>query len=170
MDDSHAYALGNYPQTEDRNTALYSEESLVGYRWFDTQNIVPMYSFGHGLSYTEFIYNGLHTDNEEFVMNDTIRVRFELTNSGKTDGDEVVQLYVHHINSQVKWPVKELKAFQRVSLKSRETQIVELSVPVSKLRYWDEEKYDWILETGEIELIVGSSASDIRLKKNVKII
>ena len=128
-----------------------------------------MYPFGHGLSYAEFVYEGIQTNKEKYGKNETIQVRFELTNTGKMDADEVVQLYVHRINSQVEWPVKELKAFQRVSLKAGETQTVELSVPVSKLRYWDEKKYGWMLENGEIELIVGSSSSDLRLRKTVKI-
>ena len=194
LEDSPAYALKNYPQTDneieqdifvelvqntgekvteritpDRNIALYSEESLVGYRWFDTKNVTPMYPFGHGLSYTEFVYEGIQTDKEKYGKNETIQVSFELTNSGQRDADEVVQLYVHRINAQVEWPYKELKAFQRVSLKAGETQIVELAVPVSKLRYWDEAKYDWILENGEIELIIGSSSKDLRLRTNVNI-
>ena len=194
LEDSPAYALKNYPQTDDtveqdifvelvqndgerrteritpnRNIAIYSEESLVGYRWFDTKNITPMYPFGHGLSYTDFAYEGLQTNKAKYGKNETIQVTLELTNSGNRDGDEVVQLYVHRIGSSVEWPVKELKAFQRVSLKAGESKTVNLSIPVSKLRYWDEEKYDWILENGEIELIVGSSASDIRLKKTVSI-
>jgi len=193
LEDSPAYALKNYPQTDeqgedifvelvqnsgervtekispDRNIALYSEESLVGYRWFDTKGVKPMYPFGHGLSYTDFSYKGLSTDKERYAENDIIQVSLELTNSGKTDGDEVVQLYVHRIGATVEWPEKELKAFQRVSLKAGETKTVQLSVPVSKLRYWNEEKYDWVLENSDIELIIGSSASDIRLKKTIKI-
>ena len=194
LEDSPAYALKNYPQTDDaieqdifvelvqntgekvtekitpnRNIAIYSEESLVGYRWFDTKNVAPMYSFGHGLSYVNFVYDGLLTNKEKYGKNETIQVSFKLTNSGNMEADEVVQLYVHRIGSTIEWPLKELKAFQRVSLNAGETKTVNLSIPVSKLRYWDEEKYDWVLENGEIELIVGSSSSDLRLRKNVQI-
>ena len=194
LEDSPAYALKNYPQTDEpteqdvfvdlvqnngekmkekivpnKDIALYSEESLVGYRWFDTKKIAPMYPFGYGLSYTEFTYSGLQTDKEQYGENETVQVSLKLTNSGKMDADEVVQLYVHRINATVEWPEKELKAFQRVSLKAGETKTVNLSVPVSKLRYWNQDKYDWVLENGEIELLVGSSSSDIRLTKSVKI-
>ena len=93
----------------------------------------------------------------------------DLKNTGKREGDEVVQLYVHRIDSKVEWPAKELKSFSRITLKPGETKKVILSVPVSQLRYWDVKSNDWQLENGEIQLMVGSSSSDIRLTKNIEI-
>ncbi|KAA6348392.1 Beta-glucosidase [termite gut metagenome] len=174
LEDSPAYALNNYPQTTtetggDKNVAVYSEELLVGYRWFDTKGIAPRYSFGHGLSYTTFEYTNLQTKKEQYGSNESIDVTFELKNTGEREADEVVQLYVHRLDATIEWPFKELKAFERVSLKGGESQTLTLTIPVSKLRYWNEDNHKWILEHSEIELMLGSSSSDIHLTKKVKI-
>ncbi len=194
LEDSPAYALGNFPQTDNpisediflslvgekkpesvqnntsnKDIAIYSEGLLVGYRWFDTKKLPVMYPFGFGLSYTTFDYKKIKTSKEKYGSEESIKVTFELKNSGKKDADEVAQLYVHRLNSKVEWPFKELKAFQRISLKAGEAKTVTLTIPVDQLRYWDEKAYDWKLENGEIELMLGTSSSDIRLTANVKI-
>jgi len=193
LEDSPAYSLKNYPQTSDTNpdifvnlvdgndskrktastdnkdVAYYSEELLVGYRWFDTKNIKPLFPFGHGLTYTAFQYADLQTDKAKYTPEETIKVNVNITNTGKTDADEVVQVYVHRIKAKVFWPYKELKAFERVGLKAGETKSLTLEIPVKNLRYWDEAKYDWILEKGTIEILVGASSGDIRLKTQVAI-
>ena len=189
LEDSPAYALGNYPQEppgediflrlmqnlpltaeeNEKNRAYYSEELLVGYRWFDTRSIEPLYPFGHGLSYTTFEYGKLRTSKEKYKAEDEIRVNFELKNTGHADADEVVQLYVGRIGATVEWPLRELKAFRRISLKAGESKTVKLSFPVSKLRYWDENAYGWALESGEIEILIGNSSRDIRLAKRISI-
>ena len=166
LNDSPAFALGTYPGGNETN---YKEGLLVGYRWFDTKNIRPLFPFGYGLSYTTFAYDGISTDKDKYSENETIQVAVEVKNSGNRDGDEVVQLYVHRINPKIEWPEKELKAFSRVSLKAGESKKVTLSIPVSDLRYWDEKTHAWKLEDGDIRLMVGSSSSDILLTKNVKI-
>lgn len=194
LEDSPAYALGNFPQTDapigedvfvslvgnksadelqngsdNRNTAVYSEDLLVGYRWFDTKEKPVMYPFGYGLSYTTFLYDALSTDKDRYSEKDNIGISFTLTNEGDFDADEVVQLYVHRIDATVEWPYKELKAFQRVSLAAGESKAVTLSVPVEQLKYWDEENHDWSLEHGQIEILLGANAGDIRLTKTVEI-
>ncbi|MGE5426452.1 MAG: glycoside hydrolase family 3 C-terminal domain-containing protein, partial [Methylococcaceae bacterium] len=196
LEDSPAYALGNYPQGKknadvfanlvaetdaeakaqakkeeaqkaDANTALYSEESLVGYRWFDTKNVQVMYPFGYGLTYTTFAYDKLKTDQKKYGANDVIRVSVKVKNTGKVAADEVVQVYVHRINPSVEWPVKELKAFSRVPLKAGESKNVTLQIPVKSLQYWNEKKQVWDDDLCNIELQVGASAGDIKLKKQV---
>ena len=189
--DSPAYALGNYPQTDevnpdifinlvdgtqmeraasgDRNIAYYSEEILVGYRWFDARNIQPMFPFGHGLTYTTFEYADIKSDKAKYGANETIKITFKLGNTGNREAEEVVQLYVHHPDSKIFRAEKELKAFSHVVLKPGETSMVTLEVPVENLRYWDEDKYGWQLEDGNIEILVGASAGDIRLKTQVGI-
>jgi beta-glucosidase len=189
LEDSPAYALGNYPQTppgedifirlmrnetltpeeEERNKAYYSEDLLVGYRWFDTRSVAPLYPFGHGLSYTTFEYANLRTSKDSYKPDDEIQVRFELKNSGDTDADEVVQLYVGRVGAAVEWPLRELKAFRRISLKAGESRQATLSFPVGQLRYWDEAAGGWALESGEIDVMIGSSSRDIRLTKRVRI-
>lgn len=197
LEDSPAYALGNYPQGEkkadvfatlisdqekgvnsknattgeeksnDSGIALYSEESLVGYRWFDTKKIQVMYPFGYGLSYTNFSYSNLSSDKESYGINDVIKVSVEIRNTGEIAADEVVQLYVHRVNSSVEWPEKELKAFSRVPLNPGEKKTVKLEVPVKDLQYWNETKNGWDNDFSNIELLVGASAGDIKLEKKL---
>jgi beta-glucosidase len=196
LEDSPAYALGNYPQggknadvfanlvsetdpagktqakkedkpKDDPNTALYSEESLVGYRWFDTKKIKVMYPFGYGLTYTTFQYSDLKTDKEKYGKDDVITVSVELKNTGKVTADEVAQVYVHRVNPSVEWPEKELKAFSRVTLNPGESKIVKLEIPVKNLQYWNETKQAWNDDLCKLELLVGASAGDIKLKKEI---
>lgn len=193
LEDSPAYALGNYPQgrrgadifadlvsennseadstdeglNDDPNTAIYSEESLVGYRWFDTKAVPVMYPFGYGLTYTRFEYSNLKTNKDKYGKDDVITVSFELRNTGSVAADEVVQAYVHRINPSVEWPYKELKAFSRVSLNPGESKAVTLEIPVSNLQYWDEALQAWGNDLCNIELQVGASAGDIKLQKEV---
>ena len=196
LEDSPAYALGNYPQgvkkadvfanlvaeteniekpkeegakANDPNTAYYSEESLVGYRWFDTKNKPVMYPFGYGLTYTTFDYSKLKTDKDKYGKNDVIKVSLGLKNTGKMAADEVVQVYVHRVNPSVEWPAKELKAFARVLLTSGESKTVTLEIPVKNLQYWNQSKQAWDDDLCKIELLVGASAGDIKLKKEISL-
>ena len=198
LEDSPAYALGNYPQgnknsdvfaslvseteptdttgrlqvkdvNSDPNTAVYSEESLVGYRWYDTKNVEVMYPFGYGLTYTTFNYSNLKTDRAKYGKNDVITLSFALKNTGDVSADEVVQAYVHRINPSVEWPQKELKAFSRVTLGTGESRTVTLTIPVSNLMYWNETTHAWDHDLCNIELLVGASAGDIRLAKQVSL-
>jgi beta-glucosidase len=198
LEDSPAYALGNYPQGDknsdvfanlvsdkrkagkkgdekasggknDPNTAFYSEESLVGYRWYDTKNVGVMYPFGYGLTYTSFEYGNLKTDRERYGRNDVISLSLELRNTGKVASDEVVQVYVHRIYPSVEWPQKELKAFSRVAVEPGESKSVTLSIPVKNLMYWNEKMQIWDNDLCRIELQAGASAGDIRLKKEVEL-
>lgn len=152
---------------EDPNTAYYSEESLVGYRWFDTKKLPVMYPFGYGLTYTTFEYSTLTTDRENYGKKEVISLSLELKNTGRVAADEVVQAYVHRINPSVEWPAKELKAFARVTLAPGESRKVTLAIPVKSLQYWDEKLQAWNDDLCNIELQVGASAGDIRLRKEV---
>ena len=197
LEDSPAFALGNYQQakkntdvfaklvsetepgekqnkkeeivSDDPNTAFYSEESLVGYRWFDTKNVPVMYPFGYGLTYTTFEYTKLKTDQPKYKKNDVILVSFDLKNTGKMTADEVVQVYIHRINPKVEWPQKELKAFLRVPLDPGENRTVKLEIPVENLRFWNKSIHNWDDDLCKIELLVGSSANDIKLKKEISL-
>ena len=194
LEDSPAYAMGNFPDKnaggdlfslmyrpdvmkmsrEERQKlidsmpkpeARYTEEFYVGYRWFDTKNVKPMYAFGHGLSYVNFEYDDL----KAVAGKDAIKVSFKLENEGQMAADEVVQLYVTRVDSQVEWPTKELKAFQRVSLNPGETKVVNLEIPLKDLRYWNEATNAWDLEHGKLQLLLGSASDDIRETAEVTI-
>jgi len=194
LEDSPAFALGNFPDKTQggdlfsimyrqdvlnmtaaerqaylnslpKPTSKYTEGQLVGYRWFDTKNIKPMYAFGHGLSYVDFEYGDMKVTSKKNV----IKVSFDLTNKGSMAADEVVQLYVSRPGATVEWPVKELKAFSRISLAAGETKNVTLEIPANDLRYWNVEKNAWDLEHGRLELLLGSASDDIRKKADASI-
>ena len=194
LEDSPAYALGNFPDKtqggdlftlmyrQDRTrmsreeiqemmakmpkpVSKYTEGSLVGYRWYDTKNVKPMYAFGHGLSYVDFEYGAVKAS----AKKDVVKVTFNLTNKGGMTADEVVQLYVARPEATVEWPAKELKAFDRVTLAAGETKTVTLEIPVKDLRYWNVDKNAWDLEHGKLVLLLGAASDDIRQQAEVTI-
>lgn len=124
----------------------------------------PLYPFGYGLSYTRFNYSGTTLNDRVIERGDTLRVCFNLKNSGDMDGDEVVQLYVSARKHTDKDPIKQLKAFQRISLRKGEMKKVELTVPYTELQIWDEKQNRFILPDKEMTLEIGASSSDIRLR------
>lgn len=124
----------------------------------------PLYPFGYGLSYTRFNYSGTTLDDRVIERGDTLRVYFNLKNSGDMDGDEVVQLYVSARKHTDKDPIKQLKAFQRISLRKGEMKKIELTVPYTELQVWDEKQNRFILPDKEMTLEIGASSSDIRLR------
>lgn len=124
----------------------------------------PLYPFGYGLSYTRFNYSGTTLDDRVIERGDTLRVCFNLNNSGDMDGDEVVQLYVSARKHTDKDPIKQLKAFQRISLRKGEMKKVELTVPYTELQVWDEKQNRFILPDKKMTLEIGASSSDIRLR------
>ena len=93
-----------------------------------------------------------------------------MKNTGRRAGEEVVQLYVRHEQSALEHPAEELRGFQRVALQPGETKTVEISLPASSLAYWDTGKRSFVVEPGKLELRVGASSADIRLKKTVSIV
>jgi len=137
------------------------------YMYFKTE---PLYPFGFGLSYTTFSYSKLKTSAESLSRNGSITVSVNIANTGKKAGDEVVQLYVNHINSQVSRPKQELKGFMRVNLNAGENKTIEIPLEAKRLAYWDISKNDWQVERDSIEIRIGASSADIKLKQvlNVK--
>lgn len=122
-----------------------------------------LYPFGYGLSYTSFRYSHLSvTDDKEEVS-----VEFKLKNTGKYKGDEVVQVYVKLPDTGKVAPIKELKGFRRVTLNRGEEQRVEIKIRKELLRYWDEEKADFVRPSGKYTIMVGASSKDIRLETDI---
>jgi beta-glucosidase len=130
----------------------------------------PLFPFGYGLSYTTFQYAKLQTSAARVRANGEIVVSVNVTNTGKRKGDEVVQLYVKHLNSKVDRPLKELKGFQRVTLAPGETRTVRLPLKAQALAYWDAAKKAWTVEPDQVKLTIGASSADVKLDKTIDIV
>ncbi len=135
------------------------------YMYFKGQ---PLYPFGYGLSYTTFNYSQITVNDRSIEQGDTLKVSFDLKNTGNWDGDEVVQLYVSARIRSEQDPVKQLKAFRRVPTRKGETQKVELEVPYTELQIWDEKQHKFILPDRDMVLEIGTSSSDIRLRTSFR--
>ena len=149
-----------YFPSEERNSE-YREGLYVGYRYYDTSKVRVMYPFGFGLSYTQFEYSGLEVDDTG--------VSFTVTNTGKTDGAEVAQLYVGMKDAKVYRPEKELKGFAKVYLKAGESSKVRIDFDDKTFRYWNVRTNSWEIEGGTYRIMIGASCADIRLEEQVQI-
>jgi beta-glucosidase len=129
----------------------------------------PLYAFGYGLSYTSFQYANLRVAPATPRANGPINVSVEVKNSGARAGEEVVQLYVRHLNSSVARPQIELKAFTRVPLKAGEERVVQMSLPAERLAYWNVKNHGFEVEADRVEITVGASSADLRLKKTIQL-
>lgn len=129
----------------------------------------PLYPFGHGLSYTTFEYKDLTLSTSEARADESITIACCITNTGNVAGDEVVQLYVHDVIASVTRPVKELKGFKRVHLEPHETKTISFILSVAHLGFYDRHM-NFVVEPGEVEVMLGSSSADIRLQSTFTII
>jgi beta-glucosidase len=164
--DSPAHATKSFPGGK---TANYAEGILVGYRWFDTKNIVPLYPFGYGLSYTSFAIENAKTAKNEYSTEETISVLVEVKNTGKVDGKEVVQLYASKVDSKIKRAAQELKGFKKVNVKAGNIENVTLQIPVKELAYYDVATKKWIVEPGKYTLKLGNSSRNNQSEVTVTI-
>ncbi|MEJ2079910.1 MAG: glycoside hydrolase family 3 C-terminal domain-containing protein [Acidobacteriota bacterium] len=129
----------------------------------------PLYPFGFGLSYTTFEYSNLKAGSAVLAKDGSVTVSVDVTNTGRRAGDEVVQMYVSHLDSQVPRPLKELRGFRRVTLEPGETRTVELPLKGKDLAYWDMAKHEWVVEGDQIEISVGGSSAADSLKTKVRV-
>jgi beta-glucosidase len=125
---------------------------------------IPLFPFGYGLTYTNFIYRDLVIDKKNIKDQETINISFKLKNSGNYDSDEVVQLYVSFPDSKIERPVKELKGFKRVLVEKGQTADVTIPLNLNDLKYWDSGRHSFVLEKGTINFFIGGSSVDSRLK------
>ena len=176
LEDNAAHQMGEYPGNKEELAAgkgkdqknpiniTYNEGIFVGYRWHDTKNIKPLFSFGHGLSYTTFEYGKVHADKTQMAQDGKITFTVSIKNTGKREGAEVVQLYISDLKSSVPRPVKELKGFEKINLKPGEQKEVSFTIDKSALSFFDAATHQWVAEPGEFEALVGASSSDIKTK------
>lgn len=145
------------------NRVEYREGIFVGYRYYDTKEVKPLFPFGHGLSYTSFTYSGLLLSCKEMLDTDTMEVQVTVQNTGDRAGKEIVQLYVRDVDSTVMRPTKELKQFAKVDLQPGETTTVTLTLDKRSFAYYNVQLKDWHVESGQYEILIGRSSEDIVL-------
>jgi beta-glucosidase len=157
-----------WPKSLDQEPAMMDYNIRDGrtYMYFKGE---PLYPFGFGLSYTNFTYANLKTNESRLAKDGTVDVSVEVTNSGAMAGDAVVQLYVQHLQSKVERPHEELEGFKRVSIAAGETKTVVIPLKASQLAYWDEKQGGFKVEAEPVSLMVGDSEADIQLKTTVRV-
>lgn len=142
----------------ERGRVLYGEDIYVGYRYYEKINLPTRFPFGHGLSYTTFVFSPVNLS-DVTSSSQTISAVLNVTNDGSRAGAEVVQIYIAPVSPSIRRPVKELKGFKKVFLEAGETKEVEI---VMELKYaasfWDEERKSWIVEKGKYKVLVGNSS------------
>jgi len=151
------YTNTGRPYTNQKNKLYLSS-------YIDEENS-PCYAFGYGLSYTKFEYNNLHLNKQTINVKDSIIVSFEISNTGKYEGEEVIQLYLRNKVASVVRPLKELKNFRKVKLNKGETKEIRFVINAKKLSFYNR-KLEWVTEPGSFELMIGSASDDIRLRTN----
>jgi len=138
---------------------FYDEGINVGYRYFDAMNIEPQFPFGFGMSYTNFEYGNLILRQTKLKsMKDQLTVSVDVTNTGQCEGSEVIQIYANHGKSEVQRPPKELVGFQKILLDQGMTRSVAIPIQARDLAFYDVKKHDWMVSSGEVELLVGNSS------------
>ena len=165
LQDTPAYL--NFPGEAGEST--YGERIFVGYRYYDTLQIEPLFPFGHGMSYTTFEYSDMKVSDETITDSDTLTVSATVKNTGNMAGKEVVQLYVSDLQSSLQRPVKELKGFTKLSLEPGESNEVSFSLAARDFSYYDPRQSQWIAESGEFEVKIGASSADIRISENIQL-
>ncbi|MBA7513008.1 Beta-xylosidase [subsurface metagenome] len=128
----------------------------------------PLFAFGHGLSYTSFEYSKLKMNQATIKDGDFVNISLNVKNAGSINSDEVIQLYVSFPDSKIERPVKALKGFKRVHIPAGESMTVTIPLTADKLKYWNEEKHAFVLEKGQLQLLVGASSEDIRLTGTIE--
>lgn len=141
---------------------VYAEDILTGYRYFDTMKQAVVFPFGYGLSYTTFVYSNPRQSAKVMAADGTLTVSIDVKNTGEREGKEVVQLYVGDDKASVVRPVKELKGFEKVSLKPGETKTVTFTIKGEDLQFFDEDKHEWVAEPGTFKAYIGASSADIK--------
>ena len=162
LEDSPDHAIGDYPGFWGR--VQYKEGILVGYRYFDTKNVEPLFPFGYGLSYSQFEYSDFKFPDVLKEDENNIEVSFHIKNTGNRSGKEIAQVYIRDVECSVERPFKELKGFAKVNLKPGESKIVTVRLNKRAFQFYNPGNKQWVAEPGKFEILVGSSSKDIRLK------
>ena len=164
--ESYPYKLSDNPSflnfPGDGGNPVYAEGVYIGYRYYEKKRLVGQFTFGHGLSYTEFEYSDLKINSDNITDKDTLGVSVDVWNVGRYKGKEVVQLYVSPVSSKVSRPYKELKGFTKIELESGEKKTVTFNLDARAFAYYETKIHDFYPESGDYDIMIGSSVNDIR--------
>lgn len=136
---------------------------------YNDLSIFPKYEFGYGLSYTSFQYSNLQLSKKKMKAGETIETSVTITNTGKYDGEEVVQLYLRDKVGSIVRPVMELKDFKKISIKAGQSQTITFIINKEKLSFYNQQ-LQWVAEPGDFDLMIGASSRDIRLKDGFELV
>jgi beta-glucosidase len=146
---------------------VYKESIFVGYRWYEHKEIAPLYAFGHGLSYTTFAYSDLRLSPATIPLDGRVSVEFVVTNTGKTAGTEVAQIYLRDTQAPVPRPEKELKGFSKLTLQPGESKVVRARFTAKDFAYWDTTARAWRTDPHAYTFLVGPASNRILLTGEV---
>jgi beta-glucosidase len=146
----------------------YTEKLLIGYRWFDQKNISPRYEFGYGLSYTTFAYSNLKVTSSGKGDNVQVTASLSVKNTGKVDGNEVVQAYIS-FPANAGEPPKVLRGFEKVAVSAGKSASVSIQFTKTELSIWDIASSSWVIPSGTFTVQIGASSRDIRAKASFKL-
>jgi beta-glucosidase len=158
-----------WPKSMDQLPELMEYNIRKGrtYMYFKSE---PLYPFGFGLSYSAFKYSAIKVSSDKIKSNGEVVVTATIENTSNRAGDEVAQLYVSYPKSKIDRPAKFLRGFQRVTINPGEAKSIQIPLKAHDLAYWDIGKHKWIVELGQIKLMLGSSSADIKLEKVISVI
>ncbi len=157
----------SYLSFGDGENVTYQEGIFVGYRYYDAKEMPVAFPFGYGLSYTSFAYSNLRLDRSKMADNDTVTVSVDVTNTGDIEGKEIVQLYISDLTGAARRPLRELKGYEKVSLKPGETKIVSFVLDYRSFAWYHTGIKDWYAASGDYEILIGASSRDMRLSEKV---
>ena len=148
----------------------YGEGLFIGYRYYDAKQMPVLFPFGYGLSYTTFAYSNARVSTQTFKDTEGVTVSVDVTNTGKVAGKEIVQVYVHDQKSGLVRPEKELKGFAKVDLQPGETKSVSIQLDLRAFAYYHPEYKQWITEDGDFDILIATSAAEIRQTLTVRLV
>jgi beta-glucosidase len=142
----------------------------LGYRYFDQNNLTPLYPYGHGLSYSTFSYSNLQVACSDVTKNGVINVHVDIANTSPVAGEEVAFLFVSYPSTSARRSKKELKGFYKVQLDGNQAKRITIPLRVADLKYWDMNSNSWVVESGPVQIMVGPSSADLPLTDTVQVL
>ena len=163
----------SFPRTAGQIPIFYNKKASgtksYWYGDYVSEKVTPLYPFGHGLSYTTFIYDGLEISKQQVTSGEQVDISLQVRNTGAVSGEEVIQLYIRDPYASTPRPVKELKGYQRVRLHPGEQVLITFHLLVDQMAFYNND-LELVLESGQIEVMVGSSSADIHLSGKFDIV